>query len=105
MLWGVKVSMYFELQYELVLLALLFMFTAYAVGIKKQLWLLRGFQQSRIRDKEKLAETAGYFFLNSGFFLLLNGLVHIPYQETFTPPAILAFGVCTIIYVQKTLVD
>ncbi|MEC1352779.1 DUF3784 domain-containing protein [Bacillus sonorensis] len=97
--------MYVEFQYHFILLALLFMVTAYAVGVKKQVWMLRGFRQSRIRDKDKLAVTAGYFFLNSGFFLLLNGLVHIPYQESFTPSAIIAYGVCTIIYVQKTLVD
>ncbi|MFT0803589.1 DUF3784 domain-containing protein [Bacillus swezeyi] len=77
-------------------------FAAYAVGIKKQTWILRGFRKERTRDKDKLAKIAG---LNSGFLLLLNGFVHIPYQESFTPSAILVYGVYTIIYVQKTLVD
>ncbi|MGN9866100.1 DUF3784 domain-containing protein [Bacillus swezeyi] len=97
--------MYFEGHVQSIAAALLFFSQLMQWESKKQTWILRGFRQERIRDKDKLAKIAGYFFLNSGFLLLLNGFVHIPYQESFTHSAILAYGVCTIIYVQKTLVD
>ncbi|HZH59510.1 MAG TPA: DUF3784 domain-containing protein [Metabacillus sp.] len=97
--------MYFEFDFGSFTVAILFIIVAYYVGIKKQTWILRGFNQTRIRDKDRLAKIAGYFFLNSGFFLLLNGIINIPYQDSFTPSTILAYGVCTIIYVHKTLVE
>ncbi|MEK9197144.1 DUF3784 domain-containing protein [Ureibacillus sp. 179-F W5.1 NHS] len=97
--------MYLELNVTSITVAILFIFVAYYVGVKKQTWILKGFNQERIRDKDRLAEIAGFFFLNSGFFLLLNGVIHIPYQDSFTPSIILAYGACTIIYVHKTLVD
>lgn len=97
--------MYFEFDFGSLTVAFLFIVVAYYVGIKKQTWILRGFNQARIRDKDRLAKITGYFFLNSGFFLLLNGIINIPYQESFTPSTIIAYGVCTIIYVHKTFVE
>ncbi|WP_077737078.1 DUF3784 domain-containing protein [Bacillus sonorensis] len=97
--------MYFSGNVQSIAAALLFFAATYSIGIKKQTWILRGFREERIRDKDKLAKITGYFFLNSGFLLLLNGFIHIPYQESFTSSAILAYGVCTIVYVQKTLVE
>jgi len=97
--------MYFEFDFGSLTVAFLFIVVAYYVGIKKQTWILRGFNQARIRDKDRLAKITGYFFLNSGFFLLLNGIINIPYQESFTPSTIIAYGVSTIIYVHKTLVE
>ncbi|AAU22727.1 MULTISPECIES: DUF3784 domain-containing protein [Bacillus] len=97
--------MYFQLNPISIAAALLFFAAAYAVGIKKQTWILRGFRRERVRDQVKLAKIAGYFFLNSGFLLFLNGVVYIPYQESFTPSAILAYGICTMIYVQKTMAE
>ena len=59
--------MYFQLNPISIAAALLFFAAAYAVGIKKQTWILRGFRRERVRDQVKLAKIAGYFFLNSGF--------------------------------------
>ncbi|OMI28323.1 DUF3784 domain-containing protein [Bacillus haynesii] len=97
--------MYFQWNAMSIAAALLFFAAAYAVGIKKQTWILRGFRRERVRDQDKLAKIAGYFFLNSGFLLFLNGFIYIPYQESFTPSVILAYGVCTMIYVQKTMAE
>ncbi len=97
--------MYFKFNSVSLIIAILFIFIAYFVGIKKETWILKGFNQERIRDKGRLANVAGFFFLNSGFFLLLNSIINIPYQDSFTPSTILVYGVCTIIYVHKTLVD
>lgn len=97
--------MYFEFDFGSLIVAILFIFVAYYVGIKKQTWILKGFNQVRIRDKDRLAKVAGFFFLNSGFFLFLNSIINIPYQGSFAPSTILGYGVCTVIYVHKTLVD
>ncbi|WP_370444970.1 DUF3784 domain-containing protein [Bacillus tequilensis] len=82
---------------------MLFFWVAYMAGIKKQTWLLSGFQESRIRDKDRLARIAGYFFLNSGIFILLNGFISYQGQDQLIPPIILAYGAGVIIYVNKRL--
>ncbi|NTU26801.1 DUF3784 domain-containing protein [Bacillus tequilensis] len=87
----------------LILIAMLFFCVAYMAGIKKQTWLLSGFQESRIRDKDRLARIAGYFFLNSGIFILLNGFISYQGQDQLIPPIILAYGAGVIIYVNKRL--
>ncbi len=64
-----------SINYLLIVIALLFFVVAYFVGIKKQYWMLAGFNEARIRDKDRLARIAGYFFLNSGLFILLNSFI------------------------------
>lgn len=71
---------------------------------KKQTWILSGFRESRIRDKDRLARIAGYFFLNSGIFILLNGFISFQGQDQLIPPMILAYGVGVIIYVNKKVI-
>ncbi len=69
------------INYLLIVIALLFFVVAYFVGIKKQTWMLAGFNEARIRDKDRLARIAGYFFLNSGLFILLNSFISFQGQE------------------------
>ncbi|WP_088007687.1 DUF3784 domain-containing protein [Indiicoccus explosivorum] len=97
--------MAFDVDVNLIVISFLFFFCAYFVGIRKQTWVLSGFNQARVRDKDRLAKIAGFFLLNSGLFMLLNGLIHIPYQDSFLAPVILAYGVGTILYVNKKLVE
>lgn len=70
-----------SINYLLIVIALLFFVVAYFVGIKKQTWMLAGFNEARIRDKDRLARIAGYFFLNSGLFILLNSFISFQGQE------------------------
>ncbi|MGG1244896.1 DUF3784 domain-containing protein [Bacillus cabrialesii] len=88
----------------LILISMLFFWIAYLAGIKKQTWILSGFHESRIRDKNRLARIAGYFFLNSGIFILLNGFISFQGQDQLIPPMILAYGAGVIIYVNKRLI-
>lgn len=70
-----------SINYLLIVISLLFFVVAYLVGIKKQTWMLAGFNEARIRDKDRLARIAGYFFLNSGLFILLNSFISFQGQE------------------------
>ncbi|MCO4851344.1 DUF3784 domain-containing protein [Bacillus vallismortis] len=92
-----------RIDFLLILIAMLFFWIAYMAGIKKQTWILSGFGESRIRDKDRLARIAGYFFLNSGIFILLNGFISFQGQDQLIPPMILAYGAGVIMYVKKTL--
>lgn len=96
--------MYIRIDFLLILIAMLFFWIAYMAGIKKQTWILSGFRESRIRDKERLARIAGSFFLNSGIFILLNGFISFQGQDQLIPPMILAYGAGVIIYVNKKLI-
>ncbi|KYD04577.1 DUF3784 domain-containing protein [Bacillus atrophaeus] len=95
----------FSINYMLMIISLFFFLVAYYVGIKKQTWILAGFNEARIRDKDRLARIAGCFFLNSGLFILLNSFIAFPGQEQLIPPLILAYGAGVIIYVNKKLVE
>ncbi|TYS07660.1 DUF3784 domain-containing protein [Bacillus subtilis] len=92
-----------RIDFLLILIAVLFFWIAYMAGIKKQTWILSGFGESRIRDKDRLARIAGYFFLNSGIFILLNGFISFQGQDQLIPPMILVYGAGVIMYVKKTL--
>ncbi|MGZ9792449.1 DUF3784 domain-containing protein [Bacillus atrophaeus] len=94
-----------SINYLLTIISLLFFWIAYYVGIKKQTWILAGFNEARIRDKDRLARIAGCFFLNSSLFILLNSFIAFPGQEQLIPPLILAYGAGVIIYVNKKLVE
>ena len=93
-----------RIDFLIIFIALLFFWVAYMVGIKKQTWILSGFRESQIRDKDRLARIAGYFFLNSGIFIILNGFISFQGQDQLIPPMIVAYGAGVIIYVNKKLI-
>lgn len=45
---------------------------SYLIGVKKQTWLLSGFNQNRIRDKEKLSRMVGTTDLFTGALLIVS---------------------------------
>ncbi|WJH35908.1 DUF3784 domain-containing protein [Paenibacillus sp. CC-CFT747] len=55
---------------DLLFLAVVLIVLAYVVGIKKQTWLLSGYNRKRVRDQDKLAKLAGSYNLIAGLVLL-----------------------------------
>ncbi|KGP91827.1 hypothetical protein N780_15810 [Pontibacillus chungwhensis BH030062] len=82
---------------------------AYMVGIKKHTWLLSGFNQRRVRDKERLSRLVGHLDLSTGLVLIVSGVLTPPPQL----PAVMGIIVTLIaiahvgmiIYVQKNMVE
>lgn len=49
---------------------------AYLVGIKKQVWLLSGYNQKRVKDKDKLAKLVGGYNFFAGLVLVAASFIH-----------------------------
>lgn len=56
-----------SINYLLIVIALLFFVVAYFVGIKKQTWMLAGFNEARIRDKDRIGQNSRLLFLEFRF--------------------------------------
>lgn len=53
----------------------LFIFLGYLVAIKKMTWLLSGYNEKRVKNKNKLAHLVGGTYLLLGTILLIFGIV------------------------------
>ncbi|MEH7109300.1 MULTISPECIES: DUF3784 domain-containing protein [Bacillaceae] len=94
------------MDYNLIILSLLFFFIAFLVGVKKQTWILTGFNEKRVRDKNKLAKIAGlYLFFPLGILLLISAFFDYPYKDTILPIVSVAYGLTIIIYVNEKMVE
>lgn len=61
-----------EVNGTILAIGVLLIIFSYFVGVKKQTWLLSGFNQHRVRDKEKLSKMVGTTDLLTGAFLIVS---------------------------------
>ncbi|KSU81058.1 protein of unknown function [Fictibacillus solisalsi] len=91
---------------NLLIISLIFFVVAFLVGVKKQTWILSGFNEKRVRNKEKLAKITGfYLFLPLGLLILLSAFIDYPHQAKILPGVSIAYGVLMIIYVNEKMVE
>jgi Domain of unknown function (DUF3784) len=94
------------MNYDLIFFGIVFLALAYMVGVKKQVWILSGFNQARVKDKDKLAKIAGfYLFVPLGLLLLISGIITYPYQEIILTVLGIGYGVGVLIYVNEKMVS
>lgn len=87
-------------------LGILFLIGAYLVGIKKQTWLLTGFNQHRVRNKEKLAKiTGGYLYLPLAIVMLISSFINYPYEDIVLIILIITSVAIAISYVNAKMVE
>lgn len=88
---------------ETIILGSFLLISGYLIGIKKATWLLAGYNEKRVLDKDKLAAIVGITYAILGAILLLTGLLGLPFAELF---ALIAVGIIVlqIIYVQIKMV-
>jgi Domain of unknown function (DUF3784) len=58
---------------------------AFLIGVKKQVWLLSGFNQQRVNDKDKLSKIVGIYNLVMGLLLIGGGFINHPDAQTLLP--------------------
>ncbi|UFT99133.1 DUF3784 domain-containing protein [Radiobacillus kanasensis] len=93
------------MNYNLIIFGVVFLILAYMVGVKKQVWILSGFNQARVKDKDKLARIAGfYLFAPLGLLLLVSGFISFPHQELILTIFGIGYGLCVIIYVNEKMI-
>lgn len=94
------------MDYNVIFFGILFLFLSYLLAVKKQTWLLNGFNEKKVRDKDKLGKVVGiYLFVPLGVFMIITGIVCYPYMYPIMTSVFLISITTTIVYVQKKLVD
>lgn len=66
---------------NLIIIGLLLLTIGYFVGVKKMTWLLSGFNERRVKDKEKLANLVGGAQILIGAMLIIGGFVDVHPEE------------------------
>lgn len=88
----------------LIIMGLIFIVMGYLVGMKKMVWLLAGYNQERVENKNKLANLVGGTFAVLGLGILLSGFFQILETETIITIAVVII-VIEIAYVNMRLVN
>jgi hypothetical protein len=69
------------MEINLIIIGLLLLAIGYFVGVKKMTWLLSGFNERRVKDKERLANLVGGVQILLGVTLIIGGLVGVHSEE------------------------
>ncbi|WP_397538046.1 DUF3784 domain-containing protein [Rummeliibacillus pycnus] len=92
------------MEMNLVLIGVFFLVMGYLVGVKKQTWLLAGYNEKRVKDKFKLAQLVGSTMAILGILLLICGLIGTKQTEYLIMFAV-AILLMEIVYVNAKMVE
>lgn len=88
----------------LLVIGILLIVLAYLVGVKKQNWLLSGYNQKRVKDQDKLSKLVGFYNLLAGLLLIVGAFINHPDVEVFAPIVVIGY-VVLIGYVNTRMVE
>lgn len=88
---------------DLLTMGIVLVVLGYLVGVKKFTWLLAGYNQGRVLDKEKLAKSVGLTYALAAILLIISGLIGVPKSEVIGGIAV-GLIVLQLIYVQIKMV-
>ncbi|MBU8768721.1 DUF3784 domain-containing protein [Cytobacillus oceanisediminis] len=60
---------------NLIIFGILFLVLGYLIGVKKQTWLLSGFNEKRVKNKKKLAHLVGGTLAFLSIILIIGGII------------------------------
>lgn len=89
---------------DLLIIGGILLVLGYLVGVKKKTWLLSGFNEKRVSDKNKLSLLVGGFNGIMSMLFLAAGATSFEYVQILFAILILGF-VALIIYVNVKMVD
>jgi len=75
----------------LIITSVILFVLAFLIGVKKQTWILSGFNQKRVKDKEKLAKLIGTYSLIMGFVLLIGAFIDHPQTQLLMPIMVIGY--------------
>ena len=89
---------------DLLMVGAILLLLGYLIGVKKKTWLLSGFNEKRVSDKNKLSLLVGGFNGIMSMLFLAAGVTSVQHAESIF--AILIVGyIALIIYVNVKMVD
>jgi len=89
----------------LIIIGIILLILGYLVSVKKQTWLLSGFNEKRVPDKRKLSLLVGRYNGLVGTLFVIAGFLGFPSVETFLIPLFIAGYVILIVYVNVRMVE
>lgn len=78
---------------------------AFLIGIKKQTWILSGFNQNRVKEQDKLAKIVGSYSLIIGIVMLSGGIINYPNSEKILFTLMMIGYVILLGYVNTKMVE
>ena len=76
-----------------VIIAIILFVLAYLVGVKKQTQLLSGYNQKRVKDKNKLANLVGSYNLVMGMIMLGGAFIDHPDTQVLIPILVIGYAI------------
>ncbi|MEC1645876.1 DUF3784 domain-containing protein [Bacillus halotolerans] len=89
---------------HLIIIAIILFILAYLVGVKKQTWLLTGYNQKRVKDQDKLAKLVGSYNLVMGMIMLGGAFIDHPDTQVLIPILVIGY-VILLGYVNTRMVE
>ncbi|MCC5800910.1 hypothetical protein [Rossellomorea vietnamensis] len=94
------------MDYGLLVIGLALVLVSYLVGVKKQTWLLAGFNEKMIKNKSLLGSVTGLlFFLPLGLSVIINSLIDYPYEGTILVVVMLTLLTGVYVFINRRLMD
>ncbi|WP_191562470.1 DUF3784 domain-containing protein [Metabacillus idriensis] len=94
------------MDFGLLVIGIAFLVVSYLVAVKKQTWLLAGFNEKMIKNKSLLSKvTGGVFFLPFGLFVIINSLIDYPNEGTVLIIAMLVLLTIVYLFINRKLLD
>ncbi|WP_102691669.1 DUF3784 domain-containing protein [Rummeliibacillus pycnus] len=89
----------------LIMAAIVLFILSFLIGVKKQTWILSGFNQKRVKEQDKLAKLVGYLSFIIGIVMLIGGIINYPNSEKILFPMMLIGYVILLGYVNTKMVE
>lgn len=94
------------MEYGFLIIGIALLLISYLLAVKKQTWLLAGFNEKNIKNKSLLGKiTGGVFFLPLGLLVVIHSFIDYPYEEAVLGIAALLFLTMTYILINRKLLD
>jgi hypothetical protein len=95
-----------KVDYGLLVIGIALLLVSYLVAVKKQTWLLAGFNEKMIKNKTLLGTvTGGIFFLPLGLLVVINSFIDYPYELTVLIIAMLILLTIVYVFINRKLLD
>ncbi|MFC4559007.1 DUF3784 domain-containing protein [Virgibacillus kekensis] len=94
------------MDYGFLIIGIALLLVSYLVAVKKQTWLLAGFNEKNKKNKSLLGKiTGGSFFLPLGFLVVIHSFIDYPYEATVLIVAMLVLLTVTYVLINRRLLD
>jgi len=94
------------LDYSLLVIGIVLLMVSYLVAVKKQTWLLAGFNEKIIKNKSMLGTVTGFgFFLPISLLVIINSFIDYAYEKTVLITVMLVLLTMTYLFINRKLLD